>query len=153
MEVNGSPDPSFESDDSSYVMVTLPNRKTEETNQATNQANILLFSGIEELLAFTNQATNQATNLIGKTVTEILLEEVHDKVKAMVEFTIDWRTRKEILEQIGVTNQTYNRKKYLDPLTTIGWIEQKYKDQESHPSQAYRLSDSGERLLDLITHK
>ena len=146
MVANGSPRPQFESDDSTYVLVRFLARISTVTNQATNQAKHLYIKSLDDLKFFINQATNQATNQ----VLEALDKGIHSKVKQMLALTLTWQTRKAILEHIGVTNQTFNRKKFLDPLTEIGWIIMKHPENESHPDQAYQLSESGRRLLDLI---
>ncbi|GAK75638.1 ATP-dependent DNA helicase [Nonlabens ulvanivorans] len=69
MEENGSPAPTFETDDESYVLVTLPARvndqardqeQTATTNEATNQVKAPVFNTIEDIIAFSNQVSNQA---------------------------------------------------------------------------------------------
>ncbi|WP_178989496.1 RNA-binding domain-containing protein [Winogradskyella schleiferi] len=71
MEENGSPAPTFETDDESYVLVTLPARvndqardqeQTPTTNEATNQVKVPVFNTIEDIIAFSNQVSNQVSN-------------------------------------------------------------------------------------------
>src|SRR3546814_3819237 len=77
MESNGSPAPIFETDDQTYVLVTLPAHElfqadVQENDQDSNQVNLFSFSTLDDLVAFTNQATNQALAVLDK--------EVHGKV-------------------------------------------------------------------------
>ena len=69
MEENGSPAPTFETDDESYVLVTLPARVNDQArdqeqtttgNEATNQVKAPVFNTIEDIIAFSNQVSNQA---------------------------------------------------------------------------------------------
>lgn len=47
--------------------------------------------------------------------------ELHDKVMVVFNILSDPKKRAEILESLGLTNQTKNREKYLDPLLNLGW--------------------------------
>lgn len=69
MEENGSPAPTFETDDESYVLVTLLARVNDQArdqeqtttgNKATNQVKAPVFNTIEDIIAFSNQVSNQA---------------------------------------------------------------------------------------------
>jgi ATP-dependent DNA helicase RecG len=102
----------------------------------------LLFKDIDDLIAFTNGATNGADIL--------LAEALHTKVKEMLIATDSWISREGLFERIGLTNQSFNRKKFLDPLLDTGWIEMKYPDNVTHPEQRYKISESGKRLLEII---
>lgn len=71
MEENGSPTPTFETDDESYVLVTLPARVNDQArdqeqtttgNEATNQVKAPVFNTIEDIIAFSNQVSNQVSN-------------------------------------------------------------------------------------------
>lgn len=61
-----------------------------------------------------------------------------------------WISREELFERICLTNQSFNRKKFLDPLLGTGWIEMKYPDNRTHSEQRYKISESGKRLLEII---
>ena len=83
MADNGSPLPVFETDaEATYFLVTLPVHtavSNEVGNGASNGASILLFSNIEDIIAFSNGASNGASNQ----VVEIINSKIHDRVKEM----------------------------------------------------------------------
>jgi len=86
MEQNGSPDPTFETDDLSYVLVTLPIRVSANINGATNGVNQLKFSGLDELIAFANGATNGA----GHTASAIIHDQIHNRVAELLNHSMEW---------------------------------------------------------------
>lgn len=59
----------------------------------------------------------------------------------------------EILENLGLSNQTKNREKYLDPLVKLGWIEMTIPDKPTHQDQKYKRTIRGEILCNLISGK
>ncbi|HEX5553416.1 MAG TPA: hypothetical protein VFX43_09225, partial [Chitinophagaceae bacterium] len=76
---------------------------------------------------------------------------VHRKV---VEFLTMLRptpmSRKKLMEQMDLTNQTNNRIRYLDPLLKLGWVEKVFPGEKINPHQLYQLTGSGRRLLHLL---
>lgn len=147
MENNGSPAPIFETDDQTYVLVTLPAHElfqtsVQESDQVGNQVNLFSISTLDDLIAFINQATNQALAVLDK--------EVHGKVLDILEETVNWGKREEIFKHLELSNQTFNRKKFLDPLLDIGWIQLEYPDTLTHPNQRYMITETGRRLLSII---
>lgn len=93
---------------------------------------------LEEIVAFSNQVNDGATvgaqandNSISDDSKEsidrvrdgasdgalkILDEQVHTKVAAILNGLRQWTKRSDLFAQIGLTNHSTNRKKYLDPL-------------------------------------
>ena len=60
------------------------------------------------------------------------------------------RMKRELLfEKMGLSNQTKNRSKYLDPLIKIGWVEKQYSEINNR-NQTYQITTSGKRILSLI---
>lgn len=159
MATNGSPDPQFETDEKSYVLVTLSALFESRSNQVSNGVNRLLFNDLEDLVAYgveagnqaSNQVSNQVSNQAMATATEVLSSEMHDKVYPLLDKAQHWVKRRELIESIGLTNQTKNKKKYLDPLLDIGWIVMEYSEIETHSNQRYRISVAGKRILELLT--
>lgn len=143
MESNGSPSPNFDTDNNSnYFLVTIPAHSL-TTNAATNQDKKLTIKNLEELIALTNQATNQART--------ILINAVHDKVGDILGVLSDWTRRTTIFKQIALSNQTFNRERYLDPLIKWGWVMMEFPEKKTNPNQRYRITESGKKLLNLIT--
>ena len=58
------------------------------------------------------------------------------------------RTMADLLENLGVTNRTFFRRSHLAPLIESGILQLRYPENPRHPSQAYLLTDVGQRLLD-----
>lgn len=202
MEENGSPAPTFETDDESYVLVTLPSRVNDQAsdqeqtttgNAATNQVKVPVFNTIEDIVAFSNQVKDAATVQVNDQasvgasvgaqasdsedsidlrnptdgardgasvqvndqasvqVKSILKEKVHSKVEEVLKASLDWVKRSEIMTQLGITNHSSHREKYLDPLIALDWIIMEYPDKPTSPKQRYKVTTAGKRILDLIT--
>ena len=161
MESNGSTKPSFETDDASYVLVTLVANKIDQandgaSNQVSNGVNTLNFNNIEEVIAFSNGASNQASNGVNDGASDqvkaILATELHDKVEGLITNATAWIKREELFACVGLTNQSKNRKKYLDPIIDLDWITMEFPDRPTHPNQRYKLTIKGEKLLRLLTN-
>jgi len=80
MSANGSDVPSFETDESTYVLVTLPAHNPELSNQASNQVNNLYFSNLEDVIAYCSIESNQVSNQASIRAKNLLDIEIHDKV-------------------------------------------------------------------------
>lgn len=48
------------------------------------------------------------------------------------------RTAQEIMDRLGISNQTKNRQKYIASLIEIGVLERTIPDKPSEPNQKYR---------------
>jgi len=59
--------------------------------------------------------------------------------------------REQLFEKMRISNQTKNRSKYLDPLIKIEWIEKEFPDNKTNPNQTYQASESGKKILSLIS--
>lgn len=156
MEKNGSPVPVFDSDDSTYVLVTIPAHaafnvpEIKESIGASIGVNKLLFKDIDDLIAFSNGAGNGASNGASNGAETLLADALHSKVKEMLIAVDSWISREELFEKLELSNQSKNRSKFLDPLLDIGWIEMKFPYNRTHPEQRYKISESGKRLLKII---
>ncbi|SJN49896.1 ATP-dependent DNA helicase [Sphingobacterium sp. JB170] len=155
MENNGSPAPIFETDDQTYVLVTLATHElfqtsVQENDQVGDQDNSLYISTLVDLMAFVNQAANQVTNQATNQALAVLDKEVHGRVLDILAETVNWVKREDIFKHMELSNQTFNRKKFLDPLIDIGWIQLAYPDTRTHPNQRYKITDTGRRLLNII---
>lgn len=149
MSDNGSPEPVFTTDDSSYVLVTLPVHGL-VSNQASNRANNLIFNNLEEIIAFGNQVGNGASNGAGFQAINILSESIHNRVAEMLSLLQKRLKRAEIFEQMDLSNQTKNRVKYIDPLIDSGWVAMEFPNEKTNPNQTYQITESGKRILNLI---
>ena len=153
MESNGSPAPIFESDDNStYVLVTLPAHF--QSIGPGNQAKALLFNSIDEIIAFGNGVGNGvgngAGNQAGKPANDIVSAIVHDRVGEMLELLVNQMKRSELFGLMGLSNQSKNRAKYLDPLIDMGWVAKEFPDKKTSPNQRYETTKAGRRILQLV---
>jgi len=82
-------------------------------------------------VAFTNEVSNE----VHEQVYSILNAVVHDKVEDILTIVQNYSKSKEILEGIGLTNQTKNRNRYLDPLIKVGWIGMLNPEVKRDPTQ------------------
>jgi len=158
MSNNGSPAPIFDSDDSTYVLVTIPIHSafnvqaSTESDQASIQAEQLFFNTLEDVLAFCNQASAQASAQVSAQAQDIVRHYLHGKVWDILSIGETWLSREQILEKIGLSNHHKNKVKYIDPLVEFGLVEMKFPDHRTHPDQLYRKTESGKRLLTLLNH-
>lgn len=153
MAKNGSPSPIFDTDDSTYFLVTLPVHEA-FGNRAGNRALDLEFNTLNDIIAFcaqaSAQASVQASALALEQAVSIIEQSTHDKVKEILAYITNWKSKEMILEEIGLSSHHKNKVKYIDSLVEQGWIELKYPDIKTHPEQRYKLTESGKRLLELI---
>lgn len=156
MQQNGSPEPVFETDEQcTYFLTVLPARSDKTGNQVKengNQVNNLLFNNIEELNTFLSTTGNQVSNQVSNQARK-LLDNMNSKVVDILNFSAEPVKRNEILKFIGLSNQSKNRKKYIDPLIENGWLEKLYPEKATRPDQKYRLTELGKKLLNLINNK
>lgn len=161
MAKNGSPAPVFDTDDSTYFLVTLPVHEA-FSNQAddlvSDLALELKFNTLEDIINFCDragaqagaQASAQASVQAKENVMSIIGQHAHDKVIEVLTFITNWKNKEMIMEEIGLSSHHKNKLKYIDSLVKLGWIELQYPDKKTHPEQRYKLTESGKRLLDLI---
>ena len=123
------------------------------TDQATDQAenNIINcdIDDCESFNIFTDQATDQATDQVKK----ILDKEVHSKVEEMLKLLQMPMLRAELFEKVGLTNHYFNIEKYLTPLLSLNWVEMEFPDKKTSPKQTYKITQSGKRVLWLLSGK
>lgn len=155
MDRNGSPKPVFDSDDNSYVLVVLPAHTESvnieaESNQAIAQDKTFAFSSLDDILMFANGVSNGASNGVSNGAKDIITVQVHSRVRGILAATATWISREEIFEKIGLSNQSKNRVKYIDPLLDLAWIEMKYPENKTNPAQRYKITEAGKRVLMLI---
>ena len=57
------------------------------------------------------------------------------------------RSREDILHLIGVTNQSKNYKRYIEPLEIIGLVTKSIPDKPQSPNQRYTLTEKGIQFI------
>ncbi len=118
------PDVTFESHETAHEFVIIFRRKSvQESNQVSNQVG--------------NGVTNGVANGVTRQVdpSKPLLTKAQ---KDIVNFCSVPRSALEILERIGLTNQTFNRKKHIQPLVDMGALEMTNPENPNASNQKYR---------------
>lgn len=127
-------------------------------DQVSNQVEPFVLNTLEGIVAFSNGVNNGADNGVNDQVSDgvrdrvvqILDERVHTRVVAILKELVEWTKRSDLFSEMGLTNQSANRKKYLDPLFDLGWIQMEFPDNPTHPNQRYKITAAGVRILELI---
>lgn len=156
MEANGSPVPVFDTDEQTYVLVTLPVHKLSSAvvnDQANDQVNHLTFTDLNEVVAFGNQASDQVNDQASDQANAILNDAVHTRVGELLSIVTHWIKRAELFARMNLSNHSTNRAKYLDPLIELGWVEMEHPESPTHPNQRYKITPAGNRILKLISPK
>jgi ATP-dependent DNA helicase RecG len=165
MENNGSPLPVIETDEEgNYFMVTLPINPEYVTavgNQAGNiaadqgddQIRALAFNSLDDVVSYIDGLADQVSNQVSNQVKDIITDRLHDRIEEVLSVAAQWIKGDELFADMGLSNQTKHRKKYLDPILKIGWVEMEFPDKKTSPNQRYRITESGNKLLKLIKHK
>ncbi|AHW61676.1 ATP-binding protein [Draconibacterium orientale] len=122
MENNNSPSPGFDTDKhSTYFLTTLP--------------------------AF---ISDQVSDQVSDQISAIVDETIHSRVSDILNLFLTAKKRTELFEELGLTNHSKNRKRYLDPLIDYGWVKMLYTETKTSPKQMYLTTDTGKRLLKLL---
>jgi len=86
-------------------------------------------------------------------VKTILKEQLHGIVEEILNAANNWIKIEELFDTVQLSKHPDNRKKYLDPLLKIGWVEMEYPDKKTSPNQRYRITTSGKNLLKILNDK
>ncbi len=147
MRDNGSPAPSFETDeDRTWFLVRLPVHpefqkasgeagEGQPSEQATEQVNPL---DNKEKHAATEQATEQ--------VTEQATEQVTEQVERLVMALTGKMPRGELQDVLGVAHRPHFLEAYLTPALAAGLVEMTIPETPNSPRQRYRRTPAGEAL-------
>lgn len=150
MEANGSPVPVFNTDDQTYVLVTLPVH-TLVNDRVSDQVKSFVFSDLGDVVAFGDQASDQANDQTSDQANAILNDAIHTRVGELLGVVTQWIKRTELFAKMDLSNHSTNRAKYLDPLIDLGWVEMEHSESPTHPNQRYKITPSGNRILKLIS--
>lgn len=141
---NGLPLPSF---DFSFGGLTVELKQNEVKIQSLGSIHSILWADYFERL--------NTKTLTDKNIAEFapLAKKLEDKSLSLVMALNDGDVlkRKEIMDLIGLTNQTYNTERYLMPLINLGLVSQLIKSRPNSPSQRYTLTEKGSKFKYLLT--
>ena len=85
-----------------------------------------------------NQVANQTEHQVEHQVEHQPKTRLTQQQKDIVNFCSVPRTAQEIMNRIGVYNQSRSRRKYIQPLIDIGVLEMTDPDRPNAPNQKYR---------------
>ena len=142
---NGLPLPSFDFDFGGLT-VELKQNEVKTKFQSLNRFHILLEHYFENL----NKKTITDKNIADFAP---LAKKLEDKSLSLI-MALQEREmlkRKEVMDLIGLTNQTYNTERYLTPLIDLGLVSQLIKSRPNSSKQRYILTEKGGKFKYLLT--
>lgn len=156
MENNGSPLPIFDTDtQSTYFLATLPAHELAASVQQSVQQNVqqsksdIRSSG--ELAEWIKLADPHTPGRTNDQIKNLIKTHISDYAIQIMSTLIPFpRSRKALLEAIGLSNHTKNKERHIDPLIQIGWIAYTIPENPNHRSQKYKLTLTGRHALELI---
>ncbi len=137
------------------------------------------FNHINDIVRFLNETTDnregikendqvsdQVSNQVSDQVSNQVSNQVSDQVKAIIKKEVSpfaenilhlvdkgEVNRASILANCGLSNQTNNKKRHIDPLINLGWINYTNPDNLTASNQKYKITPSGKRVLLLLGNK
>lgn len=161
MSENGSPKPLFESDNKLYVLVRLPIHPDalhfDPLYKVKDFGEFNEFSTVDDIISFIGKAENQlmhqdnpVEHATRNSIREILNNEIHSRIPEILRSTKNWIRRDQLFSQMGLSNKVKNRKKYLNPLLELGWIQIKYTGTSTYPHQSFKITESGKGILEYL---
>ena len=128
---------SVESKDMTHIanefVITIPRN----SNQADLKSNIVTNKN-NQVMATNNEKSNQADGGINQIHTNLVTRKLTKKEEDIRNFCSVPRTAKEIMDRLGISNQSKNRQKYITSLIKIGVLERTIPEKPSDPNQKYR---------------
>lgn len=135
-----------------HPLATLSNQVSV---QVSTQAIDIIFSTLDDVIDYSNQAGNQVSNQVNYQLSDqvirILKEEICENVVEILNMIRKGpKTSKEILQTIGLSKHSTNRKRHIDPLKEIGWSGFAIPENLNDRNQKYRITASGFKVSNLI---
>ncbi len=131
---------------SNEFVITIPRK----VDQVTNQGNLVPDTSTSELSnnqaqpeisIIPNQAeedSNQHQSKSNQATDSLVTRPLTKKEQDIRNFCSVPRTAQEIMDRLGITNQSKNRQKYITSLIEIGVLERTVPDNLTNPNQKYR---------------
>lgn len=128
LEDNGSPPPVMETDE-----------------QCTYFLTILHINRDFVALVDSNQESNQEDNYVSDQESD----QVTDKEKKILTLCINSRSSAEIFSEIGISNQTANFKRHIEPLLEKELLQMTIPENPKNRNQKYRTTQKGRKKLNM----
>lgn len=149
---NGSPRPIFDTNEPerTYFIVEIPKHSAfsdqdadQDTDQDEDVSNSHLVSGLNEL----ENLIKDEKNTVSDQVSDQESNQESNQVISILKFCLTPKSRQEILDFIGISNQTKNFNTHLLPLLQKDWIEFTIKENPKDRNQKYIITDHGKSVL------
>lgn len=156
LERNGSPKPLLETDAGCNYFLTVIHAHPEtqsilaikrDSHEFENPI-INSFDALNDLLShFSDQVSNQVSNQ----VKNLISSELGDKALKILFYLSEMpRKSKDILvELLGLSIQTKNKQRYIDPLLNQRWIELTIQENPKDRNQKYQLTKKGRMIVEI----
>jgi ATP-dependent DNA helicase RecG len=132
LEDNGSPPPIMETDEQCTYFLTVLHINRDFINEHDQESN-------KESNYVSNQESNQESNDVGN-------QESDHSIKVL-KYCLMPRTRKSILKEIGISNQTKNYKKHIEPLVDKQLLQMTIPENPKNRNQKYKTTQKGKEKL------
>jgi len=153
LELNGSPPPTFETDDDrSYFLGIIeihplaqkiePQRAVDVTKDETKD-NGLLINSLDDVDYYLRSVDDQRWNQVEKQI----IGKVDDLYLDVLLYCITPRTREEIFKHIKKYNNSRNFNNYIQPVVEVGWLMLTLRDKPTSKNQKYETSHLAKRLI------
>ena len=154
MKRNASPKPIFETDEQNvYFVAILPRREAEISVEASAVDNHDQIKSLDDVIAYCEHPSVGASVGADIAVSKIISNELHDKVFELLNIASNWISRADLFNQFGYSNHSKNRKKYIDPLLDIGWLQKEFPELLTSPKQRYKITDLGATVLKTLKNR
>jgi ATP-dependent DNA helicase RecG len=148
---NGSPLPVFDTDGEkrTYFLIEIlmhPDFRDQVRDQVEMlelALNINNLSELDQLIYGLNQKNWDQ-------VRDQVRGQVGQKIWQVLNYCREARSRKEILNHIGLTNKSTNFKRHVDPIVEQNWIGMTIPEKRQSSKQQYILTERGKKLIDLM---
>ncbi|WP_373495703.1 Fic family protein [Aquiflexum sp.] len=131
LDRNQSPEPVFETDDQClYFLTVLPANPEFILDQVSDNDND------HDRDNDRNQVSNQASN------------QVSNQVRQILSFCLISKSRAEIMEFLGISNQSKNYKRHIETLLAKGWLEFTHPERPRHRNQKYITTPKGKKVFE-----
>lgn len=137
LKENGSPMPIFNTDeDRSYFLIEIPSHP-----DFIQELSIISLNGQNTNIA--KEETSPQNDVLSALFNILLPKSIYI-LEQLLSGPLD---KNEIFYRIKVSNQTYSKKRFLDPLINLNLIEMTIKNKPRCRNQKYRITDEGKHIL------
>jgi ATP-dependent DNA helicase RecG len=135
----------------------------EVSNQVSNQVSTHVSDQVSDHV--TDHVTDQVSDHVTDHVSDQVSAEEREKIVQILTAQFGKYLEKvlarvqspqssgSILESIGLRKHTINKRKYIDPLLALGWVEFTIPENVKDRNQKYKLTQSGKTVLALLSQK